>query len=205
MAPAWVYAARADLKYSIENDYQSNIPLQTPFLTHWLHNIETDSVMNFIFSSGFTNSSSEKLKIIFVPCYLDGHDEIFNKSYYDLLIGMDATVFPSYYEPWGYTPLESVAFGIPTLTTDLTGFGLWAKSIVSGNDVKEGTAVIKRTDDNYPDVVNGMAEQLLDLMDADESEIRRNCFKLAENAEWEHFIDHYYKAFDIALKLDFSL
>jgi len=199
MVPAWVYAARADLKYSIENDYQVNTPLQTPFLTHWIHIMETDSVMNFILSSDFTNSSTEKLKIIFVPCYLDGQDNIFNKSYYDLLIGMDATVFASYYEPWGYTPLESVAFGVPTLTTDLTGFGLWAKSIVSGSDIKEGTAVIKRTDDNYFDIVNGIAEQLLELMDADENEVRRNCFSLAENAEWAHFIDHYYTAFDIAL------
>ena len=55
---------------------------------------------------------------------MDGKDGIFNMTYYDLLIGMDATVYPSYYEPWGYTPLESIAFGIPTVTTDLAGFGL---------------------------------------------------------------------------------
>ena len=78
-----------------------------------------DKVLNYINHAGFTNAASEKLKIIFVPCYLDGKGGIFNKTYYDMLIGMDATVYPSYYEPWGYTPLESIAFGIPTITTIL--------------------------------------------------------------------------------------
>ncbi|MDR2915285.1 MAG: glycosyl transferase [Tannerella sp.] len=200
MVPAWVYAARADLKYIIENDIQTTGPMQTPFLTHWLHHMEDDKVMNFIFCTGFTNSASEKLKIIFVPCYLDCHDDIFNNSYYDLLIGMDATVFASYYEPWGYTPLESVAFGIPTITTDLAGFGMWAKTIISGNDIKEGTAVIKRTDNNYFDVIKNIHNQILDLMNANENTVRNNCFSLAEKAEWKKFITHYYTAFDIALK-----
>ena len=66
------------------------------------------------------------VKVIFVPYYLDGQDPIFKKTYYDLLIGLDLTIYPSYYEPWGYTPLESVAFHIPTITTSLSGFGDWA-------------------------------------------------------------------------------
>ena len=200
LVPANVHAARADLKYCIENDYQIKEPLQAPYLTHWIHNMEDDKVVNFILSSGFTNTVSEKLKIVFVPCYLDSRDGIFNKHYYDLLIGMDATVFASYYEPWGYTPLESIAFGIPTITTGLAGFGTWAKSVVSGNDVKEGVAVIKRTDDNYFEVINSISEQLLDLTDANENEIRQQCLHLAAQAEWSNFINPYYAAFDVALK-----
>ena len=200
LVPAWVYAARADLKYKIENDYQANTPMQAPFLTHWIHNMEDDKVVNAILSAGFSNTASEQVKMIFVPCYLDSHDGIFNKTYYDLLIGMDATVFASYYEPWGYTPLESIAFGVPTITTDLAGFGVWAKSIVSGNDIKEGVAVVHRTDDNCFDVIHSIADQLLSLMDADENDVRQRCFNLAEQAEWEKFITHYHTAFDVALK-----
>ena len=198
--PANVYAPRADLKYCIDSDYQSNKPLQTPFITHWIHNMDDDKVMNYIFSSEFANLPSEQLKIVFIPCYLDGRDEILNKAYYDLLIGMDVTVFASYYEPWGYTPLESIAFGIPTITTGLAGFGLWAQSVVSGNDIKEGVAVVKRTDDNYFEVVHNIAEQLFNLMEADSGEVRQNAFMLAEHAEWEKFITHYYAAFDLALR-----
>ena len=198
MVPAWVHDARADLKYVIENDYNMSLPMQTPFLTHWINNMSEDRVMNFILSSGFTNSASEKVRIIFVPCYLNGSDGIFNKSYYELLIGMDATVFASYYEPWGYTPLESIAFGVPTITTSLTGFGLWAKTVVSGDEIKDGTAVIERTDDNYFDVVNSIADTILKLMNEDSGTVRENCFNLAAQAEWSKFIDYYYAAFDKA-------
>ena len=198
MVPAWVHEARADLKYVMENENNTGLPMQTPFLTHWIHNMNDDRVMNFIYSSGFTNSASGKVRIIFVPCYLNGNDGIFNKSYYDLLIGMDATVFASYYEPWGYTPLESVAFGVPTITTTLTGFGLWAKTIVSGEDIKEGISVIKRTDDNYFDVVNNIAGTIKKLTKEDTKVVRGNCFDLAGQAEWSKFIEYYYSAFDIA-------
>lgn len=199
MVPAWVHAARADLKYIIENDYSMTAPMQTPFLTHWLHNMQDDRVINFILSAGFTNTAAENLRIIFIPCYLDGHDQILNRSYYELLPGMDATVFASYYEPWGYTPQESIAFGVPTITTDLAGFGMWAETVVSGKQIKEGVSVIKRTDDNYFDVVNQIADTLSELMNTDNVEtVRTNCVQIARKTEWDKFITYYYTAFDKA-------
>ena len=150
LVPAWVKEVRADLKMAIETNYENHLPMQCPFITHWLHQMQDDKVINYIGSAGFQNSKDEKLKIIFVPCYLNGKDGILDKTYYDILIGMDATVYPSYYEPWGYTPLESIAFGIPTVTTNLAGFGMWAKKAgVSGGDLSEGVAVIDRTAFNY--------------------------------------------------------
>ncbi|MDR1380648.1 MAG: glycosyl transferase [Tannerella sp.] len=198
MVPAWVYAARADLKFVLENGCDMTAPMQTPFLTHWINGMKDDCVMNYLYSSGFTNSASEKLRIIFVPCYLDGNDGIFNLPYYDLLIGMDATVFASCYEPWGYTPMESVAFGVPAVTTDLAGFGIWARTAVSGNDIKEGVAVVERTDDNYFDAVGNIAGALSALMDADAQAVRDRCFRLAAQAEWNRFITYYYEAFETA-------
>lgn len=202
MVPAWVRATRADLKEVIEKDIQTTAPLQMPFITHWLHMMEEDKVLNYINHAGFTNSASEKLKIIFVPCYQDGKDGIFNKDYYDMLIGMDATVYPSYYEPWGYTPLESVAFGIPTITTNLAGFGMWAKKAVSGNNIADGVAVINRTDFNYFEVADAITTSILDLVHKDEKEvesIKQRCFNLSKKAEWSKFIQYYLTAFDIAL------
>lgn len=202
MVPAWVRDARADLKEVIEKNIQTTSPMQMPFITHWLNLMDLDKVLNYISHAGFTNQASEKLKIIFVPCYLDGRDGIFNKPYYDLLIGMDATVYPSYYEPWGYTPLESVAFGIPTVTTNLAGFGLWAEKSVSGKNISEGVAVIERTDFNYFDVADAITTSILSLVKKDEKEIgeiRKRCFKLAKQAEWSKFIVFYQKAFSDAL------
>jgi len=202
MVPAWVRDARADLKEVIEKNIQTTSPMQMPFITHWLNLMDQDKVLNYISHAGFTNQASEKLKIIFVPCYLDGRDGIFNKPYYDLLIGMDVTVYPSYYEPWGYTPLESVAFGIPTVTTNLAGFGLWAEKSVSGKNICEGVAVIERTDFNYFDVADAITTSILSLVKKDEKEveeIRKRCLKLAKQAEWSKFIVFYQKAFSDAL------
>ncbi len=200
--PAWVKAPRADLKLAIEKNIQATTPMQMPFSTHWLNQMEEDKVLNYIQHAGFTNAATEKLKIIFVPCYLDGKDGIFNKPYYDILIGMDATVYPSYYEPWGYTPLESIAFGIPTITTNLAGFGMWARQSVSGEKIEDGVAVIERTDFNYAEVADAIAAHVLTLsrMSTKEQEVvRKQCFKLAEKAEWSHFITYYQQAFELAL------
>lgn len=203
MVPAWVRDARADLKEVIDKNIRTTSPMQMPFVTHWLNLMEQDKVLNYISHSGFTNSAADKLKIIFVPCYLDGHDGIFNKPYYDLLIGMDATVYPSYYEPWGYTPLESIAFGIPTITTDLAGFGLWAKKHVTGNNISEGVAVVNRDDFNYFEVADAITSSILTLAGKDKKEaeeIRKRSFCLAAKAEWSKFIVYYEEAFRIALE-----
>ncbi|OUO53728.1 glycosyl transferase [Parabacteroides sp. An277] len=203
LVPAWVREARSDLKWVIEHNYETHEALQCPYITHWLNEMQNDRVINYIGNAGFRNSQSSKMKIIFIPCYLDGKDGILNKSYYDILIGMDATVYPSYYEPWGYTPLESVAFGIPTITTNLAGFGLWAlKAGVSGKDIHEGVSVIERTDFNYFDVAEAIKEQIIDLSNTDEKgrlAIRNHCFALAQKAEWSRFISYYQEAFSIAL------
>lgn len=202
MVPAWVRDARADLKEVIEHNIRTTTPMQIPFITHWLNLMEQDKVLSYISHAGFTNASSDKLKIIFVPCYLDGRDGIFNKPYYDLLIGMDATVYPSYYEPWGYTPLESIAFGIPTITTNLAGFGLWAQKSVTGEDISEGVAVINRTDFNYFEVADAITASILSLIRKDEQEveeIRKRCLELASKAEWSKFIVYYETAFNKAL------
>ena len=202
MVPAWVHASRADLKEVITKDIKTTAPLQMPFITHWLNQMEQDKVLNYIAHAGFTNAANEKLKIIFIPCYQDGHDGILNKPYYDLLIGMDATVYPSYYEPWGYTPLEIIAFGIPTLTTNLAGFGLWAKKHVTGNDICEGVTVINRDDFNYFEVADAITNAILTLVSKDNKEtknIRKRCSELATEAEWSKFIVYYEEAFRIAL------
>lgn len=203
LVPTWVKEVRADLKMAIETNYENHLPMQCPFITHWLHQMQDDKVINYIGSAGFQNSKDEKLKIIFVPCYLNGKDGILDKTYYDILIGMDATVYPSYYEPWGYTPLESIAFGIPTVTTNLAGFGMWAKKAgVSGGDLSEGVAVIDRTDFNYFEVADAIMEQILSLSGKTEKErqqIKKNCLALSGKAEWDKFITYYFEAFDIAL------
>lgn len=118
---------------------------------------------------------------------------------------MDLTVFPSYYEPWGYMPLESIAFGIPTVTTDLSGFGLWAmQECGSRDDFSTGVAVIKRTDDNYAEAVQSIAELLCrwPAETADRTVYWQAAMQTASHAEWRLFYDRYEEAYSALLSRD---
>ncbi len=175
-------------------------PLSNEFLTHILHEFDTDAVIKRIKENGLTNSKEDKVKIVFTPCYLDGKDGVFNAAYYDILIGFDITVFPSYYEPWGYTPMESIAFKIPTITTSLAGFGSWiTKSEVLNNN---SVAVIFRDDENKIDVIDKIAEFILDYTKKSESEkllTRENAFEVSRSVMWQNLANYYRKAYSLAL------
>lgn len=201
--PAWVGEPREDLKIRMKSNDKFTTPLEMPFLTHWLNDAAHDQVLNQMRYLGMSNQPDEKVKVVFVPCYLDGKDGIFNKEYYDLLLGQDLSVYPSYYEPWGYTPLESVAFRVPTVTTDLAGFGLWVKSLSKQHGIRDGVEVLHRTDNNYFEVADGIRNTISFYADATDEEVkimRKRAAEVAEHALWKHFIEYYYEAYDIALR-----
>ncbi len=200
MVPAWAKEPRADLQKALSLKRKKR--LEDPTITHWLNNPNEDPIINRIHGIGFANDKNSRVTVIYVPCYLNGTDGVFNQSYYDLLIGMDATVFPSYYEPWGYTPLESVAFGVPTVTTTLSGFGQWILSSFKNNFDDCGVNVIARGDFNYGEVVENIAQSLKYLVDCGATasmDISKAAMKTASAAAWDNFIEYYLEAFEIAL------
>lgn len=175
-------------------------PVEDVYLTHGLFDKEHDQVIRRARSAGLRNRKEDRVKLIFIPSYLDGNDGIFNYSYYELLIGFDLSVFPSYYEPWGYTPLESLAFHIPTITTSLAGFGLWIRDKVK--DAVTGAWVIERTDDNAAEVSAEIAEILLGFSGFDDAQIeeaRKHAFKLSRTALWSDLTGKYMDAYSMAL------
>ena len=171
-----------------------------PVLTHWLNNYNEDPVNSRVHQLGFA-FGRHHVRVIYVPCYLNGSDGIFNKTYYQLLPGADATVFASYYEPWGYTPLESIAFGVPTVTTCLSGFGQWTvESGETGFEIS-GVEVVRRTDSNYSDAVQGIASAIRRLADSESCEqASRAAEATAAKAQWENFYNYYETAYGTALK-----
>lgn len=201
--PGWMDSVRMDLLNRVKFPDVYDTPLNDPLYTHTLHNYESDAVLNFLHSHGIHNNKESRVKVIFVPCYLDGKDGIFNMSYYDLLIGNDIAVYPSYYEPWGYTPLEAVAFHVPCITTSLSGFGAWANNEFGGRStIKDGVEVIDRNDYNFNEVVDEVLYTITQYSALDEKKhdaIRKNAAKLAEKALWKHFISYYYEAYNVAL------
>lgn len=201
MVPAWCAGPRSDLQAAMEVHEISR--LADPLLTHNLHNYNEDPVNRRIHEIGFANDTASKVTVIYVPCYLDGSDGIFNLTYYELLPGFDATVFPSYYEPWGYTPLESVAFGVPTITTDLAGFGMWVEETCKPGFATSGVEVEHRTDSNYSDAVAHIVADLKHLVETSTEDIhkyRKKASDTAARAQWSDFISFYDTAFCMALR-----
>ncbi|MGC9342578.1 MAG: alpha-glucan family phosphorylase, partial [Bacteroidales bacterium] len=198
LVPANHYGPRKDL---IEKPGNSSHQLTgEKHLTHNLHYSEYDPVMKKIREAGIENNPEDKVKVIFVPSYLNGRDGIFNKNYYDLLIGMDLTIFPSYYEPWGYTPLESLAFHIPTVTTTLAGFGLWVKD--KFKDPGNGIFILNRNDSNDSEVVEGIsgAIQIMQSLSPDKvEEARKKAYEISRIALWKNLIEYYKESYSLAL------
>ena len=199
LIPANHYGPRKILLEALAENDGKKVPTHR-HLTHNLHYEENDLILNRIRANGLNNSPEDKVKVIFVPSYLNGDDGIFNLTYYDILIGLDLTSFPSYYEPWGYTPMESLAFRVPTVTTSLAGFGLWVK-----NKYKKempGITVVPRDDFNDHQVVEGISRAIYNCCaygeEARESS-RESAYSISRITLWENLINQYWQAYDMAL------
>ena len=202
LVPAWEAGPRAELQYLLSHpDEPAHQPLQHPELTHWLYNTDHDRAVAHIRHRGLDRAEG-KVKLLFVPCYLNGIDGIFDLSYYDLLVGMDLTIYPSYYEPWGYTPLESIRYGVPTITTTLAGFGLWAEEEQQTKPFAElkhqPVHIVPRDDRNVDEAIGRIAELIgeqLALTPDEAKAQRRSAYELAKRADWELFYRHYEDAY----------
>ena len=202
--PGWTGEPRQDLIERLKSGKKFDTPLEVPQITHWLHNMGHDNVLNMMKFYDMHNRHDDMVKVIFLPCYLDGKDGILNLTYYDVVLGNDLCIYPSYYEPWGYTPLESVAFKVPCITTDLAGFGLWVnKELGHAGEIEDGVKVIHRTDYNYSevaDIIKDTVSHYSNLTPKQVEACRKNAEALSKKALWSEFIKYYYEAYDIALR-----
>ena len=202
--PGWCGEPRQDLQERLQLGKKYDTPLDVPMVTHWLHNMSHDNVLSMLKFLDMQNRKDDNVKLIFLPCYLDGNDGIINISYYDIVLGNDLCVYPSYYEPWGYTPLEAVAFKVPCITTDLAGFGLWANSEKGAYcEIEDGVKVIHRTDYNYSEVADAIKDTVAKFSNFNDKQIkaaRTKAYNLSKKALWSEFIKYYYQAYDVALR-----
>ena len=211
--PGWVGEPRKDLQERlrvgeqgsrVKGDKHYDAPLEVPQITHWLHNMSHDNVLGMMKFYDMHNRPEDRVKVIFLPCYLDGKDGIVNMTYYDVVLGNDLCIYPSYYEPWGYTPLEAVAFKVPCITTDLAGFGLWANSVFGKEgEIQDGVKVIHRTDYNYSEVADIIKDTVAEFSNFTKKQVdeaRKHAEELSKKALWSEFICYYYEAYDIALR-----
>ena len=202
--PGWVGEPRKDLQERLASGKSFDTPLEVPQVTHWLHNMSHDNVLGMMKYYDMHNRKEDQVKVIFLPCYLDSKDGIMDMTYYDVVLGNDLCIYPSYYEPWGYTPLEAVAFKVPCITTDLAGFGLWAnKEFGHYGEIEDGVKVIHRTDYNYSEVADTIKDTVAMFSGMSKKEVdecRKHADELSKKALWSEFSKYYYEAYDIALR-----
>ena len=182
----------------MQADYDK--PTDQRYTSHNLYDYNHDPIINHIKKNNLLNSTTDKVKVLYIPSYLNGDDGVINYPYFDFLTAFDASVFPSYYEPWGYTPMESIAFGIPTLTTSLAGFGVWLANKVQ--DYKGPLATIVRTDSNYSSVVKEIANRLLYGSKMEKNiynNLRKAAYNISRETMWNKFITHYHNLYSDAL------
>jgi alpha-glucan phosphorylase-like protein len=167
--------------------------------THELRHPHHDPILRAMQTHGLKNHPSDPVHVVFVPRYLDGRDAEVSFTYWELLAGADLSLFPSWYEPWGYTPMESVALGVPTVSSDMAGFAHWARDF--GKPLETGVFILHRH--HRPD-----SQAILDLANlitefaykGPESlkPLKPAMARLAEQGNWDHAIAHYERAHEIA-------
>lgn len=201
MVPAWSDQPQPGLR-----ERMSGRPGTSPelnFVSHRLYNEDSDPIFQRLSQLGGNNNPDTNVLYVYVPCYLDGRDGVLNMTYYDMMPGLDLTVFPSYYEPWGYTPLESIAFSVPTISTDKAGFGQWIMDDFDATFTGCGAEVVERNDSNYDAAKYEIAQKVRFMVMNDErekSKIRTVSHRTAAWAAWKRFIKHYDTAYETALQ-----
>lgn len=172
------------------------------FLTsHKVYDAPHDPILTTCRRLGLNNTADDNVQVVFVPALLDGHDGFLNMPYFDVLSGCDLGVFPSWYEPWGYTPHESAAYSVPTVTTDLSGFGLWIRQLENEIGPQPGIGVIARRNNDYEKMVDALADVIVHYATCSDEELdqrRRTVRAAAAHADWNEFFRLYMNTYGMA-------
>ncbi len=163
--------------------------------THDLQDEAHDPLLAKLQAEGLANRPENPVHVIFVPANLDGNDPLIRETYYELLVGADLSVFPSFYEPWGYTPMESITLGVPTITSDLAGFGRWAAA--RGDWRATGIDVLPRDGRPFEVASQDLADRLqryLDLTPEDCHALSSAARRASEDCRWRSFGAAYFAA-----------
>lgn len=174
-----------------------------PLSTHELFDEGSDQIMGALRASGLNNAQDDPVKVVYYPIYLTGADGLLDTSYYESMIGSDLGVFPSYYEPWGYTPLEAAALGISSLTTDLSGFGRYICGECEARPKYPGIFVLnrfKRSEDEIVEELKEMMRKFEHFSAKERTENKIAAQKIALTADWDKFFQRYVQAHNLAVE-----
>eukprot|EP00118_Oscarella_pearsei_P019760 m.211752 g.211752 ORF g.211752 m.211752 type:complete len:676 (+) comp39760_c1_seq95:1745-3772(+) len=186
------------LKRCIYELQKSHLP---PVVTHNMVDDSSDPILNQIRTVQLFNHRSDRVKVIFHPQFLSSTNPLFAMDYEEFVRGCHMGVFPSYYEPWGYTPAECTVMGIPSVTTNLSGFGCFmAQQITVPHSY--GIYIVDRRFKSPDESIDQLTGYLYDFCKLTRRQriIQRNrTERLSELLDWNHLIVYYKYARRLAL------
>ncbi len=171
-------------------------------VTHNLTDDLDDDILKYLRTHKLVNDPNDRVKMVYHPDFINATNPLFGIDYTEFVRGCHLGIFPSYYEPWGYTPLECIASGVPTVTSDLSGFGKYAETIEKELP-ERGVYLLKREGRKYDKQVNDLTKFLYDFVNTDRREriiIRNRAEDFAEKFDWRILRKEYEKAYRKSLK-----
>lgn len=175
---------------------------QPPIVTHDLLDDANDPILQHLRHRQLFNAADDPVKVVFHPQFVTATSPLISLDYEQFVRGCHMGIFPSYYEPWGYTPMESVALGVPAVTTDLSGFGAYVQRHVPQSE-EQGIIVLKRRTENFDQSTNDLVEHLMRFVHQNRRqriELRNRTERMSELFDWSVLISHYDQAHDLALE-----
>jgi glycogen(starch) synthase len=164
--------------------------------THILQDDQHDEILNYLRYHNLINLAEDRVKVVYHPDFITPQSPLGVQDYQSFVRGCHLSLFPSYYEPWGYTPLESMACGVATAASDLSGFGKYVQSNFPGSE-KKGLFVVKR-ELSFEEQVEQLAEYLFEYVKFSRRERmkRRNRLEnMAQNFDWDVLYRYYEDAY----------
>jgi glycogen(starch) synthase len=189
---------RLRYRRALNNWKSDRIP---PVVTHNLVDDANDQVLNFLRVANLVNNEDDRVKVVYHPDFISESNPLFGLDYNEFVRGCHMGVFPSYYEPWGYTPLECLASGIPTITSNLAGFGDFVFSETEGG-VKDGIQIVDRVFKSFDESAQQMADMLFHFVNTTPHQriTQRNKSEAFSTIfDWEELIRFYEEAYSLAL------
>ncbi|HEX8545991.1 MAG TPA: glycosyltransferase [Cytophagaceae bacterium] len=193
-------------KLRLKRELQSWKSPQLPLVV--THNMvdTNDDILNFLRTSHMVNNAHDKVKIVYHPDFIAPTNPLFAMEYGQFVRGCNLGIFPSYYEPWGYTPLEWSASGVPAVTSDLAGFGDYVLQTIQDKEEK-GMYVVNRRNKSFHQAAEQLTNQLFSFVKQTRRDRITQRYKVensSENFSWERLTVYYYKAYEMAVERGFN-